>query len=272
MRNLRVVISSPIDSNLYSLLAAKMCLSDEGIDLVGVSCLRVLSIKRLVFEAKRLGPSLAKKIFDKYFLAKPKQQSEDCNASLVTSYKLEEDSLERLCKKSNVKFKKIVDPNDHRSIAFLSSVKPDLIISIGSVILRDGFISIPSMGVLNVHKGILPEYRGMGVTEWPLLHSKKEDEAELGVTAHLIERGVDTGPILSKRYLNIDRLESIRDIEPKYLEITLLALRDGLDLAKQGFSSTTIQAEDEGKQYFELHDRFKELVSMKLEKYFHGKK
>mgnify|MGYP001166323416 FL=1 len=271
MKNLRVAISSPHEKNLYSLLVTKICADDPEIDVVGVCCLKVFSLKRILFEAKRLGPRLIQKILSKYFY-KPQDLHTERITALIDTHNLKDNSLTSFCKNSHIDLRKISDPNDPNSINFLSSAKPDVIISIGSIILRDAIISIPTLGVLNVHKGILPDYRGMGVTEWPLLHCQNEEEAKLGVTSHLIEQGVDTGPILAIKLLNLKELNHVDEIEPRYLEITIDAMLDALTLAKNDFKSKTSQHAGEGKQYFELHHRLKDKVDIKLNKYFHGKK
>ncbi len=271
MNKLKVAISSPHEKNLYSLLVAKICHDDPEIEVVGVCCLKVFSYKRILFEVKRLGPKLIQKILNKY-LHNSQDAQRDNTSSLVHIHNLEQNSLSSFCKNSQIEYCKISDPNELKSINFLSSTKPDVIISIGSIILRGEIISIPTLGVLNVHKGILPDYRGMGVTEWPLLHCKNEEEAKLGVTSHLIERGVDTGPILSIKRLKLEELNWLDDIEPRYLEITIEAMQEALKLAKNGFDSKTSQHAGEGKQYFELHHRLKDKVEIKLKKYFHGKK
>ena len=53
---------------------------------------------------------------------------------------------------------------------------------------------IPARGVLNLHSGILPDYRGVMATFWAMLH----DEAEIGTTLHrIVDAGIDTGPVLA---------------------------------------------------------------------------
>ena len=269
MNDLKVIISSPHEKNLYSLLAAQICIDEPGIQLVGVSCLKVLSFRRILFEIKRLGPKLLKKILDKYFL-KINDTQEQSNA-LQKEYDLKANSLREMCKKANIKFKKISDPNDQQSIDFYSSIKPDLIISIGSVILRENIISVPRLGILNVHQGILPKYRGMGVTEWPLLVGSKDGDIELGVTSHLIEQGVDTGPVIFVERLNFNELDDIGDLEPYFLRITLKAMQEGLKSAKKGFSNIQIQNEKGGKQYFDLHHRLKDVAENRMRNYINGK-
>ena len=153
MKKLRVAISSPHEKNLYSLLITKICLDDPDVELIGVCCLKVFSLKRILFELKRLGPRLVQKILDKY-LYQPQASSLDSNFKLIEDYNLNEGSLGVMCKNSNINFCKISDPNDADSIEFLSSRKPDVIISIGSIILRDAFISIPALNTSRIQERI----------------------------------------------------------------------------------------------------------------------
>ena len=54
-------------------------------------------------------------------------------------------------------------------------------------------------GVLNAHPGILPKYRGATCCEWALYNHDP-----VGVTAHFMDEGIDSGPILFSRELEID--------------------------------------------------------------------
>lgn len=86
------------------------------------------------------------------------------------------------------------DPNSVAGIATLRRRRPDLILCIRyRRILRDDAIAVPRHGVLNLHSGILPEYRGVMATFWAMLN----DEAEIGATLHrIVDAGIDTGPVI----------------------------------------------------------------------------
>jgi methionyl-tRNA formyltransferase len=43
---------------------------------------------------------------------------------------------------------------------------------------------------------IVPDYRGMDVVEWPILHGEPD---KVGLTVHVMDSGIDTGDILSIR-------------------------------------------------------------------------
>jgi methionyl-tRNA formyltransferase len=80
--------------------------------------------------------------------------------------------------------------------AFIRDRQPDIIISaFFNRILKPNIISIPEHGVLNIHPGWLPAYKGVMNYFWVL----KNDEASAGVTLHWINEGIDTGDIISRR-------------------------------------------------------------------------
>ena len=85
-------------------------------------------------------------------------------------------------------------PNSAAGLAALSNCDPDLIVSIRyRRILREEAIAVPRQGVLNLHSGILPDYRGVMATFWAMLNA----ELEIGSTLHrIVDSGIDTGPIL----------------------------------------------------------------------------
>jgi len=83
-------------------------------------------------------------------------------------------------------------PNSPEGLQALAGCDPDLIVSIRyRRILREQAIAIPRKGVLNLHSGILPDYRGVMATFWAMLN----EEPEIGATLHwIVDSGIDTGP------------------------------------------------------------------------------
>lgn len=79
---------------------------------------------------------------------------------------------------------------------FIQDKQPDIIISaFFNRILKPNIIGIPRLGVLNIHPGWLPDYKGVMNYFWAL----KNNEAQAGVTLHWINEGIDTGDIVSRR-------------------------------------------------------------------------
>lgn len=75
--------------------------------------------------------------------------------------------------------------------AWLREERIDVAIQGGVGILRDDVLDAPRIGWLNVHPGALPAYRGNACPEWAVL---KGDDVV--ATAHLIDAGIDTGPVI----------------------------------------------------------------------------
>jgi phosphoribosylglycinamide formyltransferase-1 len=53
--------------------------------------------------------------------------------------------------------------------------------------------------VINVHPALLPAFPGIGAVEQALAHGVKV----FGVTVHFVDEGVDTGPIIAQRALEL---------------------------------------------------------------------
>ena len=51
--------------------------------------------------------------------------------------------------------------------------------------------------IINCHPAILPRYRGKGSPIWAIY-----EEGPTGVTAHLVDSGIDTGPVIHREYVN----------------------------------------------------------------------
>jgi methionyl-tRNA formyltransferase len=85
--------------------------------------------------------------------------------------------------------------NSPAGIARIQASEPELIISLRfGLIIRDAVIAIPRHGVINLHSGLLPDYRGVMATFRAMLNG----DSEIASTLHFIQdSGVDTGDIIS---------------------------------------------------------------------------
>ena len=67
-------------------------------------------------------------------------------------------------------------------------------------VVKEPMLSAPRLGIINVHPAPLPELRGRGGYNIALI----EEHPEYGVTAHYMNEGVDTGPIIGGLEVPID--------------------------------------------------------------------
>ena len=67
-------------------------------------------------------------------------------------------------------------------------------------------------GVVNIHPGILPNYRGCSCIEWAILN-----DDPIGNTAHFMDKNYDTGPIIQTECYSFKSNSSYVDIRKKYI-------------------------------------------------------
>ena len=96
--------------------------------------------------------------------------------------------------------------NSASSLARIESLQPDLIVSIRyGGILKPELIAVPVQGVINLHSGVLPAYRGVMATFWAMLNG----DDEIGTTLHYIsDASIDTGRIISTTFAAVDKTKS----------------------------------------------------------------
>jgi len=125
---------------------------------------------------------------------------------------------------------RITDINAAQSLEYLRSLAPDVIVSLASnQIFRDELLALPSCGCLNLHTGKLPKYRGL----MPLFWAMCNGESEVGVTVFLMDKGIDTGPILRQETFPLadfsmhELIRITKIIGMRLVNLSLADLRDG---------------------------------------------
>lgn len=79
--------------------------------------------------------------------------------------------------------------------------------------------------IINCHPGRLPEYRGARPVNWALYNG----EHLHGVTLHVIEAGVDSGPVLGEVVFSIwPEVDEVRDVWERSMRYGKLLLSDTL--------------------------------------------
>lgn len=103
------------------------------------------------------------------------------------------------------------DLNAPEAVEFLEERKPDgVIYGGGGGILKRPFIDAASGRILNAHSGPLPEIRGMNACEWSLLLGLPTE-----MTIHVIDPGIDTGPVLETIPIPVDPGDDVETLRSK---------------------------------------------------------
>lgn len=106
-------------------------------------------------------------------------------------------------------------------MAFVRSVKPDLIwVTDYRYLLPPELIGLARLGAVNLHPSLLPAYRGRAPINWAIL----EGANLLGLTAHFIDEGMDSGDIIAQFEYALSENEDVGDalekLYPLYRRIT----------------------------------------------------
>lgn len=72
--------------------------------------------------------------------------------------------------------------------------QPDLIAVFGTSLIKGELLEKGRLGIVNLHGGLSPEYRGADCTFWAL---HNEEPEKVGCTIHYINAGIDTGDLIA---------------------------------------------------------------------------
>jgi methionyl-tRNA formyltransferase/peptidoglycan/xylan/chitin deacetylase (PgdA/CDA1 family) len=139
-------------------------------------------------------------------------------------------SLEELGKKYSMPIHEVGNLNGPNAVRVLGECGADLGIVLGTRILKPVIFSVPHMGCINLHKGKVPEYRGMPPGFWELY----DGAPSAGVTVHFVDKGLDTGDIVATSSVSIEKtetheslLEKLHTEGSRVLASAVASLRDG---------------------------------------------
>jgi len=262
---IRVALLAPIRTSLYSRLVTHLLANSDFAELTDVVVRTPWTLRRIRGEVRRDGPRLLRKAYQKMVLGDDAYDPNDKETlrALAGEVGLPGKSLDDLARERNIRLTKVSDHNDEVALAVLREARPAAIVFTGGGLLRRDLLEIPALGVLNCHMGLLPAYRGMDVVEWPIVEAAG-GPPQLGLTVHFMDQGIDTGPILLRRPIELrpgDTIASLRRrMEPQMVHAMLEAI-SGLSA---GRLTSQPQRRDEGRQYYVMHARMMELARTRL--------
>jgi len=116
----------------------------------------------------------------------------------------------------------------------LQEINPDIILVVAyGKILPQSILNLPKYGCLNVHYSLLPKYRGAAPVNWAIVNG----ESKTGVSLMKMDIGLDTGPVISSRELEITIDDSAELLLNKLSDISCILLQDELESFINGQST-----------------------------------
>jgi methionyl-tRNA formyltransferase len=94
------------------------------------------------------------------------------------------------------------------------------------------------LGFINVHAGLLPFYRGRNIINWALING----ETEVGITAHFVDEGVDTGDIVVQRRVPVLWQDTYQEVLDKVIAALPGVVAEAVELLASGAPPRRAQA------------------------------
>lgn len=136
-------------------------------------------------------------------------------------------SLKKYAQERDLPIKLFTKIKSADSLDYLIDKEIDFIFSFQyDQIINQKVIDSAKFGIINLHFGPLPRYRGVSTNGLAILNGEKE----FGVTLHYIDPGVDTGDVIDQTIFDIKNIENARHL---YNQCVL----EGVDLFKKNFES-----------------------------------
>jgi methionyl-tRNA formyltransferase len=133
-------------------------------------------------------------------------------------------------------------------------LRPDLICVFGTSLIRGELLNEGRLGIVNLHGGLSPEYRGADCTFWALYNGEPD---KVGCTLHYIDAGIDTGRLIAHVSPEVRAGDSelvlfwraVQDSAEAYAEaISRLAQGERLGVAQPG-KGRLYQVKDRGLRH-----------------------
>lgn len=113
---------------------------------------------------------------------------------------------------------KILQPEKLKNPVFIEELKnlnAHMQVVVAFRMLPEVVWNMPSMGTINVHGSLLPQYRGAAPINWAIING----ENETGVTTFKLKQEIDTGDILLQEKITIGDTETAGELHDRMKEI-----------------------------------------------------
>lgn len=141
--------------------------------------------------------------------------------------KLQESAVKRYAVEKGLH---ILQPEKLKNPEFIEELKAlqaDLQVVVAFRMLPEVVWNMPSMGTINLHGSLLPQYRGAAPINWAVING----ETETGVTTFKLKHEIDTGDILLQEAMPIGENETAGEVHDRMKELgarLLVKTVDGL--------------------------------------------
>jgi phosphoribosylglycinamide formyltransferase-1 len=105
---------------------------------------------------------------------------------------------------------------DREVVAILQEYQPDYVVLAGYMrVLSPTFVRAFAGRIINIHPADTHQHQGLHAYEWAFDNRL----AETKITVHLVDEGLDTGPILAQQVVNLVGADTLAEVQRRGLAV-----------------------------------------------------
>ena len=105
---------------------------------------------------------------------------------------------------------------DREVVAILQGYQPDYVVLAGYMrVLSPLFVRAFAGRIINIHPADTHQHQGLHAYEWAFDNHLPETK----ITVHLVDEGLDTGPILAQRVVNLGGADTLAEVQRRGLAV-----------------------------------------------------
>ena len=135
-------------------------------------------------------------------------------------------SIKSIAKKYRIPLFDTKKINSKACRQWIADLKPDIILSSQGHYIGKKLLSIPKIGIINKHAGMLPKYRGLYPVFWAMLNG----EEQIGITIHFMNEKLDDGDIIVQEMIPIQDDDTFESMYRKVIRKTPELFVKAIDL------------------------------------------
>ncbi len=111
-------------------------------------------------------------------------------------------------------------------------LKPDLnVMAFVTDIVPESILNYPKLGTIQYHPSLLPKHRGGSAINWAVING----ETRTGLTIMWVDKGIDTGPFLLQKEVDIASDDTVGSLYfNRLFPMGIEAIKESIELIRQG--------------------------------------
>ena len=135
----------------------------------------------------------------------------------------------KLANKLALKLISVDSLKNKQFISTIEKLQADIFVVVAFRILPSILLSLTNKGAMNLHASLLPKYRGAA----PIQHAILNGDSETGISTFIIDKNLDTGPILLQKKISISNQDNFDTLSKKISDEGPVLILKSLDLLEK---------------------------------------